>query len=55
MNSRNVLVNNFFRKPLWRFFLKYLGLFLLLFLALASLALHNIVVEESNPFFYANF
>jgi hypothetical protein len=42
------------RERLW-LFLKSFGLFLLLFLALASAALHNIIATESNPFFYACF
>jgi len=36
-------------------FLKAVGLFLLLFLAIASAALYNIIATESNPFFYARF
>ena len=35
--------------------LKYIILFLLLFLALASLALKIILNVESNPFFYTKF
>lgn len=37
------------------FFLKYFGLFLLLFLVVASVCLYNIIATESNPFFYARF
>jgi hypothetical protein len=42
-------------KPLLAFFLRYLLLFFLLFMSVASVALHNIIAVESNPFFYANF
>ncbi len=37
------------------FFLKYFGLFVLLFLSVASVCLYNIIATESNPFFYARF
>lgn len=37
------------------FFVKYCGLFWLLFVAVASVCLYNIVATESNPFFYAQF
>ena len=53
-----------FMQRLWRrarsheqlcFFLKYCGLFWLLYLAVASACLYNIIATESNPFFYARF
>jgi len=42
-------------RPNLLFFLKYLGLFTMLFVSIALGALYNIVSVESNPFFYANF
>lgn len=43
------------KHPHLAFFFKYAGLFTLLLLSLASMALYNIISTESNPFFYANF
>jgi hypothetical protein len=37
------------------FFLRYLLLFTMLFLALASMGLRGVLVEQANPFFYAGF
>jgi|GEM_PF-1495685 hypothetical protein len=37
------------------FFLRYIALFTLLLISLASMALNRIIVSESNPFFYADF
>jgi hypothetical protein len=42
------------RERLW-LLAKSFGLFFLLLLAIASVALHNIIATESNPFFYARF
>ena len=38
-----------------RYFIKYLILFSMLFLALAAMALNKIISIESNPFFYQGF
>ncbi len=45
----------FFKRLTESVFIRYLFLFLLLFLSLASLALYLVISTESNPFFYANF
>jgi hypothetical protein len=37
------------------FFLRWLGIFLLLLLALVSQLMFRIIAVQSNPFFYANF
>jgi hypothetical protein len=37
------------------FFLRYSLLFVMLLIAVASIALRGILVGEANPFFYANF
>ncbi len=37
------------------FLLKYFGLFVLLFLSVASVCLYDIIATQSNPFFYARF
>jgi hypothetical protein len=42
-------------RPGLALFLRYTMLFTMLWLALASMALYNIIATESNPFFYANF
>jgi hypothetical protein len=41
--------------PNLAFFLKYICLFTLLLLSVASMAFYKIIATESNPFFYANF
>lgn len=46
---------NFIRNDNLRLFIKYLILFILLFMVIGSAALFNIINKESNPFFYANF
>jgi hypothetical protein len=49
------LVDEIRNRPLLAFFLKYFGLFFILFTTLGLAALFKIVSVESNPFFYANF
>ena len=56
INSHILRIAAYFqRHPDLSFFLKYTGLFTLLLLSIASLALNRIIATESNPFFYANF
>ena len=43
------------RNSLVRLFAKYLVLFLLLWLSIASICFRILIIKESNPFFYANF
>ena len=45
----------FTENPNWAFFIKYLILFSLLLISLASISLLVILKEEIKPFFYATF
>jgi len=51
----NKIRETLLKHPNLAFFLKYIGLFTLLLLSIASMAFYRIIATESNPFFYANF
>jgi hypothetical protein len=38
-----------------RFFIKYLILFIMLFLSISAISLLGVINKESNPFFYSKF
>ena len=50
-----ILLLNFIKNKEIRFFVRYLILFILLFLSISALSLFGIINKESNPFFYSNF
>jgi hypothetical protein len=50
-----VVIDSIKSRPGLHLFLRYTALFAILWLSLASIALHNIIASDSNPFFYANF
>jgi hypothetical protein len=45
----------FSENPNWAFFIKYLILFTLFFISVASISLLVVLKEEIKPFFYAAF
>jgi hypothetical protein len=49
------LLSRFKQSRDWRFFLKYVALFMLLFISLAMSALFVLLREQSRPFFYSMF